>query len=277
MISVAMATYNGEKYIFKQIESILNQSVPVDEIVISDDGSYDRTIEILNTFHDDRIKIFHRTETLGYVKNFYEAISRTNGDIIFLADQDDIWELDKVSVLTTYIKRYGTAVMCSNFSLIDADDCEIKDRSLFQMNPMLKHIKEGKTEISLNKLLFGNLVQGCTYCFTSDIKRLFIELHNTEVIHDYQIMLIAGVIGKVVFINRPLIKYRIHSNNAVGFKIKNRKLEGIHRISIEPFMVRFFRCLNEIVRVPHLWCIYILYYLRIPFLIAIVRRKVFGE
>ena len=93
--SVAIATYNGEKYIREQLLSILNQTVPVDEIVVSDDGSNDNTLNIIKEFHDSRIVIYEESH-LGVKQNFGNAISKTTGDIIFLADQDDVWERDKL-------------------------------------------------------------------------------------------------------------------------------------------------------------------------------------
>lgn len=95
MISVAMTTFNGEKYIEKQIESIIHQSLPVDEIIVCDDGSTDHTVELLKKYDVTLIQNF---QNLGYKLNFKQAMEKCNGDYIFLCDQDDIWEKDKVRI-----------------------------------------------------------------------------------------------------------------------------------------------------------------------------------
>ena len=95
MISVCMATYNGEKYIREQVESILCQLGPEDEIVISDDGSKDHTIQMVDSL-DKRIKVFLNEGKHGVVPNFENALKHSSGDYIFFSDQDDIWSPDKV-------------------------------------------------------------------------------------------------------------------------------------------------------------------------------------
>ena len=127
-ISVAMATYNGEKYIYQQLESILNQSMAVDEIIVVDDNSSDKTIEIIEKLNCSRIHIYKNEENLGYIKNFYKAISLTQGKYVFLADQDDIWEKEKVKL--TFAELQNSAknmVICTNFSLIDQNGSPITD------------------------------------------------------------------------------------------------------------------------------------------------------
>ena len=97
MISVCMATFNGEKYIKEQIESILSQISLSDELVISDDKSTDNTLDIIRDFNDPRIKLYIHEKDHGFVRNFENALTKSNGDIIFLSDQDDIWMPDKVN------------------------------------------------------------------------------------------------------------------------------------------------------------------------------------
>ena len=277
MISVAMATYNGKRYIKKQLLSILNQTRTVDEIIICDDCSTDESEKVIRSINDPRIKYYRNNCNLGYINNFYKAISMTSGDYIFLADQDDIWKDNKVELLMSLMMHENCDVACSNFELIDYSDQPIEDRSQFQMNPFLKKVKVRVSILSTWKLAFGNVVQGCTYCFTKNVKDVYIRLMNEEVIHDYQIILIGSCIGKVCFLNEPLIQYRIHTNNSVGFKKSIRKIYLSKKISNEPFMVRFFKELNEIVPVKKFKVYITLYYFRIPFICAIVRRLIFAE
>ena len=106
MVSVCIATYNGEKYLRQQIESILPQLSKEDEIVISDDCSTDRTVEILKVFKDERIKIFVNESNLGVVENFENAIKQSIGEYVFLSDQDDVWKPNKVETIKQLLQTY---------------------------------------------------------------------------------------------------------------------------------------------------------------------------
>ena len=138
MISVAMATYNGEKYIVEQLDSILNQTMPVDEIIIFDDKSTDLTLNILKKYQDDRIKIYVNNENVGYIENFYRAINSCKGDYIFLADQDDVWESNKVELCMNVMDDEDTMLVTSGFKLIDGKGEKLSNNS-FSKNRFLKN------------------------------------------------------------------------------------------------------------------------------------------
>ena len=110
MISVCMATYNGETYIKEQIESIINQLSSSDELIISDDKSTDNTLKIINEFKDPRIKIYIHEKDHGFVKNFENALEKAKGDFIFLSDQDDIWLPNKVAATLKELEYYDFVV-----------------------------------------------------------------------------------------------------------------------------------------------------------------------
>lgn len=278
MISVAMTTYNGEKYIKKQLDSILSQTVPVDEIIICDDCSTDKTREIIQQYNNSKIKLICNDTNLGYVENFYQAIGFTKGDYIFLADQDDVWEEDKVEKMLQIMKSRKCFALCSNFQLIDENDKIIDDRSIFQMDPFLSKVKNKLTRISFSRLIFGNIVQGCTYCFTQDVKECYLRIHNKTVVHDYQIMLIASLLGDVYFLNDSLISYRIHALNSIGFEKNERKLILKKEMpSKKPFMVQFLDDVDSVIKVR--WKIFykVLYYGRIPYLRAVFRKLILGH
>ena len=106
--SVALCTYNGQSFLSEQLNSILNQTHPVDEIIICDDCSTDQTIEIIKYFKDkfpNLIQLFENENSLGTIKNFEKAISLTKGDLIFLSDQDDIWFSSKVNEMVTFFDK----------------------------------------------------------------------------------------------------------------------------------------------------------------------------
>lgn len=276
-VSIALTTYNGEKYVYKQIQSILNQSFNFDELIIFDDNSKDNTVSIINSFSDKRIKLFKNESNLGYIKNFYQAISKTTGDIIFLSDQDDIWEKNKIELMVSFLERKNANMVCSNFSLIDFNDMPIINKFDYQLNPIIKKEKRAYKKLSTEYLSFGNVSQGCTYCFTKKVKEIYLKLENYEVVHDYQIALIGTIVGGAFYYNKELIKYRIHSENSIGFQKKNNRIVINKKISKEPFMYRFFRQLNNVYKVRNLFFYKLIYYLRIPYFISILRRKTLGE
>lgn len=279
MISVAMATYNGADYIKKQIISILEQSVSVDEIIIVDDCSTDNTVDILNDIKTENIQksidiqIFVNEINLGYTRNFYNAIKKTNGDIIFLADQDDIWSNKKVETMLEVMKNEKCCALCTNFRMIDAEDRLIENRQCYRIHPFVNKVDRRLTEISFGQLIFGNIVQGCTYCFTKEVKDKYLELNTSILIHDHQIMFVASLMGKVLFLNEPLINYRIHSHNAIGFAMQKDGINiEIKKPSKKPFMVLFLDELDQIIKVPNKWYYNLLYYLRIPYLVSKFRK-----
>jgi glycosyltransferase involved in cell wall biosynthesis len=106
MISIAMCTYNGERFIKEQLDSILNQTYKNFELIITDDDSSDKTITIIKEYikQDKRIKLYQNNSNLGFIKNFEKAISLCSGDYIVLADQDDIWKVNKLEIFLEQIK-----------------------------------------------------------------------------------------------------------------------------------------------------------------------------
>ena len=132
-ISVCLATYNGEKYIKEQLDSILPQLSANDEIIISDDNSTDDTINIIRSLNDERIKIYVN-KTKGIVKNFENALNNASGDIIFLSDQDDVWKNDKVKkILSAFSSDNSLTLVFSNAEIIDENGIS-KNYNFFKDN-----------------------------------------------------------------------------------------------------------------------------------------------
>src|SRR6478736_1009903 len=119
-VSVVMAVYNGEKYIKDQLNSILSQIDDSTEVIISDNGSIDNTLEIIKEFKDPRIKLYQNEEYKGSAFNFEFGLKKASGNIIFLSDQDDVWLENKVTVVKEYLKRYDLIIT----------DCKIVDENL---------------------------------------------------------------------------------------------------------------------------------------------------
>lgn len=208
MISVCVATYNGEKYIKEQIDSILCQLGPDDEIVISDDQSKDQTIEILKSYKDSRIKIFtHSSEGRNsfekVTNNFENAIGHAKGDYIFLSDQDDEWHHNKVEVLCKSLKH--------NLLVQSAFSCKWEDGA--QIDTSFKKRPYKKTWL-------GNLwdlpFMGCCMAFRKELKDIIIPFPKGIDAHDAWIGMVAYSTNRISFIDEPLFDYRIHASNVAG-------------------------------------------------------------
>lgn len=203
-ISVCMATYNGEKYIYEQISSILNQIHNNDELIISDDHSTDHTVKIIEEFKDSRIQIFLNNGTKGYTKNFENAIKNASGDIIFLSDQDDIWIEGKVEKMVKKLEKADLVV--SNSEVVDSNLKTIHP-SHFELN----HVRKG---FWIN--FFKTRYCGACMAFKKEmlVKLMPFPKNQTYCVHDYWIALIGEAYYKVELEDAPLIKYRRHGENA---------------------------------------------------------------
>ncbi|MBB6127048.1 glycosyltransferase family 2 protein [Mucilaginibacter lappiensis] len=208
-VSVCMATYNGERYILQQVESILNQLDADDELIVSDDGSTDRTLDILNEFTDKRIKIFSNKNQKGPVGNFENAIRNSNGQYIFLADQDDVWFDTKIKVMVSYLQRYDV-VNC---------DCKVVDDSLNVICPSyFQYISSG---VGFIKNLKTNTYMGNCMAFKRNTLDVVLPFPKNIPNHDLWIGAVADLFYKPYFIPEVLGLHRRHDHNASNtFDIK---------------------------------------------------------
>lgn len=203
MISVAMATYNGEKYIKEQIDSILNQLKEDDEIVISDDGSKDNTISIIKAYKDSRIKLVEGPHN-GVKQNFANAISRCKGDYIFLSDQDDIWTKNKVEEVLKAFKDTKVTCVVHDCDVINGENNKVLIESFFKY-------RGSKSGIFNN--IFRNKYLGCCMAFTNEMKKFILPIPNDIEMHDQWIGIICEKHGKACFLQKKLFHYRRHGDN----------------------------------------------------------------
>lgn len=203
-ISVAMAVYNGEKYIKDQILSILNQLNYNDELVISYDKSSDNTYLIISelAIRDARIKIYSGP-CLGLIKNFENAINHCKNDYIFLSDQDDIWLDNKINQVIKTFKETNADVVLHDCIVINEND-KIINSSFFKF----RHCRHG----FLFNILHNSYI-GCCMAIKRDFLLNILPFPNSIPMHDQWIGILAEKKGSAAFINKPLIKYRRHLNN----------------------------------------------------------------
>lgn len=204
-ISVAMAVYNGEKYIQEQILSILKQLNCSDEIVISYDKSTDNTYRIISDLavRDCRIKIF-RGPSRGAIKNFENALKHCKNDYIFLCDQDDIWLENKVSHVLGAFKNTQADVVLHDCCVINDNEATIHP-SFFK----LRHCTPG----FLFNIMHNSYI-GCCMALRREFLHNVLPFPEKIPMHDQWIGLMGEKKGKVAFLKTPLIKYRRHSSNA---------------------------------------------------------------
>lgn len=207
MISICIATYNGEKYIKDELLSIIPQLSTDDEIIISDDGSTDNTIALIDSLNDSHISIiknvYHDPDKKpgwNVTKNFENALIHAKGDYIFLADQDDIWMPNKVKEC---------------IDALSSSDLVIHEMALFQGDKLedLHRIHwNGKFRFR-NFLLLKGKYYGCSMAFKKTALQWALPFPDYLLLHDYWIGIISELCGKVTFIPEPLIKYRLHGDN----------------------------------------------------------------
>lgn len=222
-ISVALCTYNGEKYLKKQLDSILNQTIKVNEIVVCDDISSDNTVAILNEYkkeYPDLFSININSLNLKSNKNFEKAIQLCTGDFIFLSDQDDLWRNDKVEKTLEVFKNNPTAEgVFSNASLIDNNDQILfKDISLWDSVYFFE--SEIIKPLDLHRLLLlkGNYLTGATLCIKKEVKDFCFPFQTLDKIflHDEWFAYLLSERKTLFYSTEHLISYRIHTNQQMG-------------------------------------------------------------
>lgn len=202
MISVCMATYNGAKYLREQVDSILMQLGEEDELIVSDDGSTDDTIEILEGYNDNRIHIFYNNNRTGVVGNFEYALCQASGEYIFLADQDDVWINNKVEKCVAVLQNADLVVT----------DCYVTDSNLNIIEPSFFRSRGSRKGFWKN--LFKNSYLGACVAFRADLLRIVMPIPpNLPVYHEGWIASLADITGEVIFSDFKGIFFRRHENN----------------------------------------------------------------
>ena len=218
--SICIATYNGSKFITKQLDSVIEQLGKEDEIIIIDDCSSDNTLEIIKTYSDARIKIFQNEKNLRHVKSFEKAISLSTKELIFLCDQDDLWEAGRLNTFENYFVKYPEVMLVSsNFNCIDDNDEIIKNtlnkvfvKNSFQYRKNIFSIFAGK---------IGYF--GCAMAFKRSLVPTILPIPEYVEAHDLWIAMAANYKKANLHIDDKTLYHRIHQNNASDLK---RNIQG---------------------------------------------------
>lgn len=208
-VSVCLASYNGEKFILQQIESILSQLDASDEVIIVDDCSKDRTVSILRELNDSRIKIHVNTENKGHIYSFSKAINLAVNDIIFLSDQDDVWKSGRVNVMKMSLMNSSCLLVTSNADFINGNgeliDFNITGVRSEDSNKSLKNI--------LSIFAGKKNYYGCAMAFHKDLKKMILPFPAYIESHDLFSAMAANILGKNLHIDDQTFSRRIHGNN----------------------------------------------------------------
>ncbi len=199
MRSVVLATCQGARYIGEQLDSILPQLSPEDEVVVSDDASTDSTLQIIAQRQDARIRVLANDTRVGYVVNFQRAIAQSRGDYVFFSDQDDVWLPHKVATLESAM---GTSDCV-------ASDATVVDEHLQTVHPSFFELRGARSFSWLSIYLKPPIIGATLACRREYLESLL--PFPDRVPHDFWLALNAAVDGKLTVLRTPLILYRRHS------------------------------------------------------------------
>ena len=219
-VLILMSTYNGEKYIKNQLDSLLSQNCPQLKILIRDDGSTDNTCSILEYYSNKFMNItWYKGKNIGPCKSFFDLINKADSENNYYAfsDQDDVWLPDKISRAILILKKYSInepALYCSDKIIVDQ-----------QLSPCDTSIKQLVKKVSFGNALVQNMCTGCTAVMNHKLFEL-IKYHIPEytIMHDWWFYLTASCFGNVYYDSESLILYRQHGNNTFGTLLSRKAL-----------------------------------------------------
>ncbi|MFZ6687931.1 glycosyltransferase family 2 protein [Undibacterium sp. SXout11W] len=248
-IDVALAAYNGEKYIEAQLDSILSNQIDTEDFIlgsllISDNASTDKTASIVAEYAKcyPNIELMTNKER-GVMSNFAHALAKTKADYIMLSDQDDVWLNNKIQVSlqrlleieTEFGKQCPILVFTDLF--VTDDQLNIQSNSFFQAQKICPTDFESPAHLFL-----ANITPGCSMLFNRSVLEMALPFPEGAVIHDWWLMLVASTFGKVAFIDVPTIMYRQHGNNQIGAPTK--RYRAMLKSPIKQFQISRLRLAN---------------------------------
>lgn len=240
MISVCMATYNGEKFITEQLNSILSQLKENDEVIIVDDCSIDDTVKIIKELNDFRIKLFINEQNKGHNASFERAILNSEGDYIFIADQDDIWVEGRIDSM---INRLQSKMFCAgNPEFIFEEGCVFNDKY-----PLLKLKKseENKKLVNTSRILVGiSGYFGCCSAFRRDFIKYILPFPKSLESYDLWMAQNAILMNEISHIDDIVLFRRIHDNNVSYWSRNIYKILKSRMIFIKLLFVSVFRIIK---------------------------------
>ena len=216
-ISIAMATYNGAKYIEEQLQSFVDQTRQPDELIITDDCSTDQTEAIIREFAKNApftVEFYRNEKNLGYCGNFNAALMRTTGDLVFLSDQDDVWFPGKIEHMVSAAERNPQAMMLINDAVISDAELHVFSDTKYQ-------------RIRKAGLKDESFVMGCCCAFRSHFLAWALPIPPTYPGHDNWLVGLADIIQAKIIVDKPLQFYRRHGKNTSKIALNDRSLNPV--------------------------------------------------
>lgn len=251
LISVALCTYNGERFLWEQLESLARQTQLPDELVIYDDRSTDNTVDLVHKFAltaPFKVCVFVNEQQVGVTKNFEKALTQCTGDILFLCDQDDVWHPEKISHMAAFLEQNPALNVVFSDALLINEQGEPFQTTFWDVvrlqSVQLQQWRQGE---SIRVMLIGNRVAGCTMALRKSFlnQLLPFPLDIPDFLHDTWIAFVASVLDQIQFIPEPLVNYRQHAAQQVGTQPKNlvplsltQRLARPHQQKLIPYQQR---------------------------------------
>lgn len=231
---MALCTFNGLPWLPAQVESLINQTVVPDEIVICDDGSTDGTIsylESLGSASSEQFVVCINPKRLGFCRNFEAAIARCTGDVIFLCDQDDVWHPDKISMYLDMFSRQSQVVLVMSNSELVGEDLVSLGKNVWTEYHFSKDWMRriGSADWPLKLVIRNHSFLGHTMAFRSAIRPLISPVLLSG--HDFWIALVAASVGRIGVIDEFLTQYRIHSRQQCQGAVGERYLGNFAKVT----------------------------------------------
>ncbi|MFR7397284.1 putative polysaccharide biosynthesis protein/rhamnosyltransferase [Streptococcus milleri] len=225
-VTILMSTYNGEQFLAEQIESIRQQTYTDWQLLIRDDGSKDRTREIIQDFcqKDNRIHFVNpdSVENLGVIKSFFHLLKHQMSDVYFFSDQDDVWLPEKVEMQLEEAIKYD-----DNQPLLVYTDLKVVDQELNVVHESMIRTQSDHANTELLQELTENTVTGGVSMINQALADLWTGQEEYDLLmHDWYLALLAAAFGHLVYINRPSELYRQHSNNVLGARTLRKRMQN---------------------------------------------------
>jgi len=236
-VSVVLAVYNGEQFLVHQLNSIKNQTRQVHEVIICDDASTDRSVMIIEDYIDqyslNNWKITRNEENIGWIQNFHSLFGISTGDIIFPADQDDIWLDDKVEIMASVMERDPKVlVLGGNQILVDSDNKKKKIELLKWVKEKVKKPKE-INKLPLNNKFYLTQQPGCATCFRRELLPYIEKMEIDGYSHDNIIWNIGYMFDGAYILEKDIIRYRRHPSSVWVKDNKNKNTASrIHELEV---------------------------------------------
>lgn len=248
-ISIALATYNGDKYIAEQLDSILAQDCDFEELIVCDDCSTDSTWDILEHYAqlDSRIRLFRNSQNLGFKKNFESAILKCKSEYVALCDQDDIWMPNHLSLLIDAIG--DKAVACGDSLLIDSNGKSLGVTLSYVKN--LDYIPEDDIDKAYFIFYYENPYQGASMLLRTDFVHKVLPISQNVQFHDTWFGGLACFLGGLSIVRYPITKYRQHLSNVTrGSHIRRSRIRTMigHLLFKREYMISRLEMVNNIER-----------------------------